>query len=272
MTGTLPEWLKQIAYACPFLFPFETRHLIFYVVSFDRDRALQRLLDITPDLNNTVDTAERVTPRLDRRKRTISREDILKQAESIMQVYHTQYISPDFLLKFKFFQDFSHTKALLEIQYDNEVGTGLGPTLEFYSLVSTELKRRDLGLWNDCDSYSNNKIVIEDTEKSNEQPINAVARSTPPKTKRNKRPHSQTTNHSEDKLTIQTPNEPSTSSIISNQILYVQAPMGLFPTPLSKTPKRSHLLKLRYKFKFLGKFMAKAIWDNRMVNNIGINY
>lgn len=88
MTGNLPQWLQQIAAACPFLFPFETRHLLFYAVSFDRDRALQRLLDTTPDLNS-ADTSERVTPRLDRRKRAISREDILKQAESIIQVCYS---------------------------------------------------------------------------------------------------------------------------------------------------------------------------------------
>lgn len=28
-----------------------------------------------------------------------------------------------------------------------QVGTGLGPTLEFYALVSQELQRADLGLW-----------------------------------------------------------------------------------------------------------------------------
>lgn len=29
----------------------------------------------------------------------------------------------------------------------SQVGTGLGPTLEFYALVSQELQRADLGLW-----------------------------------------------------------------------------------------------------------------------------
>lgn len=85
MTGNLPTWLQEISTSCPFLFPFETRHLLFYAISFDRDRALQRLIDTTPDLNS-ADTSERVTPRLDRRKRAISREDILKQAEVIIQV------------------------------------------------------------------------------------------------------------------------------------------------------------------------------------------
>ena len=41
MTGNLPPWLAQIATVCPFLFPFETRHLLFYATAFDRDRAPQ---------------------------------------------------------------------------------------------------------------------------------------------------------------------------------------------------------------------------------------
>jgi E3 ubiquitin-protein ligase TRIP12 len=127
MTGNLPTWLSCLANVCPFLFPFETRHLLFYVTCFDRDRALQRLLDSIPGLNSN-DTTERVTPRLDRRKKTVSREDLLRQAEVVLQ-------------------DVSSSKSLLEIQYENEVGTGLGPTLEFYALVSQELQRADLDIW-----------------------------------------------------------------------------------------------------------------------------
>lgn len=167
------------------MFPFETRQLLFYATSFDRDRALQRLLDTTPELS-AADSSERVTPRLDRRKRTISREDILRQAE---QVIH----------------DLAGSKALLEVQYENEVGTGLGPTLEFYALVSKELQRNELELWK---------------------------------------------NHSN-------PNEVTT---------FVNSPTGLFPTPLGRPTKVSHISKIKAKFRFLGKFMAKAVMDSRMVS------
>lgn len=73
-----------------------------YATAFDRDRALQRLLDSAPELSGS-DSQERVTPRLERRKRTISRTDILKQAEQVIQ-------------------DLASSKALLEVQYVNEVG------------------------------------------------------------------------------------------------------------------------------------------------------
>ena len=39
-------------------------------------------------------------------------------------------------------------RSLLEIEYHGEVGTGLGPTLEFYSLLSQMLKA-DKTLWRD---------------------------------------------------------------------------------------------------------------------------
>lgn len=37
-------------------------------------------------------------------------------------------------------------KSLLEIEYEGEEGTGLGPTLEYYYLVSKEIKERK-GIW-----------------------------------------------------------------------------------------------------------------------------
>ncbi|KAF5283720.1 hypothetical protein FQR65_LT13755 [Abscondita terminalis] len=183
MTGNLPSWLQQIASVCPFLFPFETRQLLFYVTSFDRDRALQRLLDMSPELTS-ADSQERVTPRLDRRKRTISRDDILKQAEQVIQ-------------------DLASSKALLEVQYEDEVGTGLGPTLEFYALVSKELQRTDLELWHSPDSIGKE---------------------------------------------------------------FVYHALGLFPAPVGRGAKVGQTSKTKSKFRFLGKFMAKAVMDSRMLD------
>uniref|UniRef100_A0A8C1JEW7 E3 ubiquitin-protein ligase n=1 Tax=Cyprinus carpio TaxID=7962 RepID=A0A8C1JEW7_CYPCA len=128
MTGNIPTWLTELGKTCPFFFPFDTRQMLFYVTAFDRDRAMQRLLDTNPEINQSDSQDSRVAPRLDRKKRTINRDELLKQAESVMQ-------------------DLGSSRAMLEIQYENEVGTGLGPTQEFYALVSQELQRADLGLW-----------------------------------------------------------------------------------------------------------------------------
>jgi E3 ubiquitin-protein ligase TRIP12 len=44
----------------------------------------------------------------------------------------------------------SHAKsnALLEVEYKEEVGTGLGPTMELYTLISHEFQNKaGLGMW-----------------------------------------------------------------------------------------------------------------------------
>lgn len=51
----------------------------------------------------------------------------------------------------------------------------------------------------------------------------------------------------------------------STSVTYVNAPHGLFPMPLGKSSKLPHVSKSKAKFKFLGKFMAKAVMDSRMV-------
>jgi len=53
------------------------------VTSFDRDRALLRLLDSVPELGATDAGQERVSPDLDRKKRVISRDNVMKQAEQV---------------------------------------------------------------------------------------------------------------------------------------------------------------------------------------------
>ncbi|KAG4072120.1 hypothetical protein HA402_015619 [Bradysia odoriphaga] len=243
MTNNIPQWLPEIVTACPFLFPFETRHLLFYV---------------------NADTTERVTPRLDRRKKAISREDILKQAENLIQ-------------------DFGHSKALLEIQYENEVGTGLGPTLEFYALVSAEIQRCDLGLWNGSDSYKQNSSSIVDVVKSNLGNIDddpgAPQRMSVGSIISNSSALNMLIEQSDNMIVTendeqqqQQQNDNSNSLVDSmpqrnrSTVTYVNAQYGLFPTPIGRAAKTSQLTRLKAKFKFLGKFMAKAVMDSRMLD------
>ena len=41
----------------------------------------------------------------------------------------------------------------LQIEFKDEEGTGLGPTLEFYALVAAELQKKSLGIWLCDDNY-----------------------------------------------------------------------------------------------------------------------
>jgi hypothetical protein len=49
---------------------------------------------------------------------------------------------------------------------------------------------------------------------------------------------------------------------------YVDTRNGLYPAPLGRSAKANVITKVRQKFKFLGKLMAKALMDSRMVNNL----
>ena len=58
----------------------------------------------------------------------VSRKRILESASKVMELYCSG-------------------RALLELEFFGEVGTGLGPTLEFYTLLAYELQRKALGMW-----------------------------------------------------------------------------------------------------------------------------
>jgi len=116
---------------------------------------------------------------------------------------------------FKVMELYAGHKALLEVEYFGEVGTGLGPTLEFYTIVSLELRRVELGLW-----LSDDPPPADDAA-----------------------------------------GEPAASAA------HVYAPFGLFPKPIAQTadgggvPPRTLQL-----FTFIGRFVAKAMLDNRLVD------
>ena len=52
----------------------------------------------------------------------------------------------------------------------------------------------------------------------------------------------------------------------SSTPLYAYSPVGLFPCPLGPSTRFSIVEEVCSKFRFLGKFMAKAIMDSRMVS------
>lgn len=235
MTGNLPPWLKKIAYACPFVLPFECRHLLFYVVSFDRDRALQRLLEAGGERGGTAGgETERVAPRLDRRKRTVQRHNVLRQAEHVMH-------------------EFAHTKALLEIQYENEVGTGLGPTLEFYALVSQELQRADLDLWHGSENFKQKPSSFGGEIVKSGEAAARLATSV-----------RDGLNLDEERTRATSPTDRDKDA--PEPAAFVSWPCGLFPQALGRNARASHLSRVKAKFRFLGKFMAKAVMDSRMVD------
>lgn len=42
---------------------------------------------------------------------------------------------------------YAGSQSVLELEYFGEAGTGLGPTLEFYTMISHEIQRKGMNMW-----------------------------------------------------------------------------------------------------------------------------
>ena len=130
----LPDWALDLPQHFPFLFPFATRFNFLQSTSFGYARLI---LKWQSQQTRSQDSSRRddgvgFLGRLQRQKVRISRKHILESAMKVFELYGS-------------------SSSILEVEYFEEVGTGLGPTLEFYALVSREFARRDLKIWRDDD-------------------------------------------------------------------------------------------------------------------------
>ena len=156
-SSCLPSWSEDLARLFAFLFPFETRHLFLQSTAFGYSRAMMRWQN-TQNGDDRSDHHRDDRPflgRLQRQKVRISRTRILESAMKVMELYGS---SP----------------SILEVEYFEEVGTGLGPTLEFYSTVSKEFSKKKLKMWRENDSkhgdeYSFGKRGLFPAPMSDEQ-------------------------------------------------------------------------------------------------------
>eukprot|EP01113_Clastostelium_recurvatum_P006997 TRINITY_DN1321_c0_g1_i2.p1 TRINITY_DN1321_c0_g1~~TRINITY_DN1321_c0_g1_i2.p1 ORF type:complete len:1980 (+),score=516.89 TRINITY_DN1321_c0_g1_i2:142-6081(+) len=224
--GALPDWCKTLTSTCGFLFPFECRRLYFCSTSFGIARALQTFQQRADSVRMTNDKSEFRVGRIQRQKVRISRSRILDSAIKVMDMY-------------------GKNRAILEVEYFNEVGTGLGPTLEFFTLVSRELQRRDLGMWYEADA-----------------PSVAPASPIPPST-----PLAAMDVDSKDGMDVDQEGGKSKSKREErkdkdDKTEYVFNAGGLFPLPVRGVPPK----KLIDMFRFMGSFMGKALLDGRLLD------
>ena len=137
--GALPAWCEQLLTVCPMLVPFETRQMYFNATAFgtsrsivwlqgQRDSAVERQRN-TGAVPRRDDPHEFRVGRLKHERVRVPRgERLLDWAQQVMKIH-------------------ADRKAILEVEFQDEEGTGLGPSLEFYALVAAEIQRRDLALW-----------------------------------------------------------------------------------------------------------------------------
>ncbi|KAL5630848.1 hypothetical protein BROUX41_000720 [Berkeleyomyces rouxiae] len=136
----LPSWVEDLARCYPFLFPFETRHLFVQSTSFGYARSMTRWQNAQPGDDNRSRNELQFLGRLQRQKVRIGRAKIFESALKVMNLYGAG-------------------QSILEVEYFEEVGTGLGPTLEFYATISREFARKKLTLWREVDSTDDEYVA-----------------------------------------------------------------------------------------------------------------
>lgn len=124
--GGLPFWCTQLMASCPFLFGFETKCKYFRLAAFSQ-QPVKPLISRRDDVGG-LNSSRQSSSTNPRKKFLVHRDRILDSATQMMNLH-------------------AHQKVVLEVEYDEEVGTGLGPTLEFYTLVCHEFQKSGLGLW-----------------------------------------------------------------------------------------------------------------------------
>jgi hypothetical protein len=129
-TGSLPSWCADLTENCGFLFPLECREFFTNCTAFGISRALHSMQQRVQGASASDRPTEVRIGRIQREKIRVSRAKILPSAMRALELYA------------------SH-RSMLEVEYYGEAGTGLGPTLEFFTLVSQELQGSRLGLWRD---------------------------------------------------------------------------------------------------------------------------
>ena len=165
---SLPDWCRGLLHSYKFLFPFETRQLYFTTTAFGVSRSIVWLQNKRDTLLSTLrgplsqrvmrDDHEFRIGRLKHERIKIPREptsNLLKSAMNTLKFHATR-------------------KAILEIEFVEEEGTGLGPTLEFFSLIAGELQRKKFALWHCTDSEQVNELSQEELENINESYVHQL--------------------------------------------------------------------------------------------------
>ncbi|OON23983.1 HECT-domain protein, partial [Opisthorchis viverrini] len=143
----------------------------------------------------------------------------------------------------------------LEVEFEGEEGTGLGPTMEFYALLSAELRRHSHGLWVSEDR-NEEPIMIDYDQKLEEAKLSFDSKI-------------DLVEHSEDwnvdfcqKESVEETHA-ATRSIKEDGDFYVNPAMGLFPAPW---PEDQLPPGVELRFYVLGIAVAKCLLDQRQMD------
>ncbi|XP_070495105.1 E3 ubiquitin-protein ligase Ufd4 isoform X2 [Chironomus tepperi] len=161
-SNSLPPWCEDFNQSCPFLFPFDTRQVYFNCTAFGASRSivwLQSQKDVTLERQRTPGLSPRHGEQQEFRVGRLKHERVKVPRSKELLAWAMQVMKLH-----------CNRKSVLEIEFTDEEGTGLGPTLEFYALVANELQRSDLKMWL-CDDHD---VIAQEDDRSVEDDVKPI--------------------------------------------------------------------------------------------------
>lgn len=206
VTHALPTWCFRLLTDFPFVLDYDTRYHFTYAISCGSSRAIQYLcrsvwkravLDEPVSASRAATAGAPVSSTSASRRRTTgghsanasgprARTAALVNVSRMVKLPRLKVrVARSRLLQsaMKLLAIYGGKKAVIEIEFLGEVGTGLGPTTEFFTLICQEIQAKHVRMWRDDDDSSsqNSKQVpttpptsprvseIDDAEEKNAQ-------------------------------------------------------------------------------------------------------
>ncbi|KAF6266557.1 hypothetical protein COO60DRAFT_1697133 [Scenedesmus sp. NREL 46B-D3] len=285
--GGIPAWCHQLVASCRFLFPFEVRRRYFYSTAFGLGRALHHMhqQQAVEGVGGALarDGRELRIGRLQRQKVRVSRRRILDSAVKVSMGRAAVAGAWQQQQQGEVMELYAKHRAVLELEYFGEVGTGLGPTLEFYTMLSHELQRKALGMWRHEEppepEQQQQQHPLDETPANGADAAAVTAAAAAASTGKAGLPGSgeagQQQQQQQRRQAValwaagRAAGRPAVAAAMraaaSTAADYVYAPHGLFPAPLPEPKRGAHAAVVEH-FRLLGRAVAKALQDNRLLD------
>ena len=151
---SIPSWCTEVNNNFPFFTSFSSRYLLFKVTAFDKKRSMTNLyIFLRNFLGENIfedKSMNNLITNLNRKKFKINREKIIEDSFSLMN-------------------KIGNYNGYIEFEYENETGTGMGPTLEYYSLFAKEIIENNKNIWFKTEDYSLFPLPLINNESLNDK-------------------------------------------------------------------------------------------------------
>ncbi|RLN90995.1 hypothetical protein BBJ28_00015648 [Nothophytophthora sp. Chile5] len=179
VTNSLPQWCFRLVNEFSFVLDFETRYHFMYATTCGCSRAIQYLCRSVwkKAIAEEPVTAQRWpnssgTRRRHRDGSSRGRTSALDNISQMVKLPRLKVrVARSRLLQsaMKLLAIYGGKKAVIEIEFLGEVGTGLGPTTEFFTLVCQQIQSQQLQMWKDDGRMAETPNSRDDNSSDTEQ-------------------------------------------------------------------------------------------------------